>query len=98
MYELRNREAGPIDYDVRLDLVNREEMLFKSIYHMSLSTIAHFHTNPYGHPSRCHAVGAPLERKFRRHIRRWPGVAAHLASLRSNLVRYGRLLGGRHRA
>jgi hypothetical protein len=26
MYELRDREAGPIDYDVQLDLMEREEM------------------------------------------------------------------------
>ena len=26
MYELRDREAGPIDYDVQLDLAQQEEM------------------------------------------------------------------------
>jgi hypothetical protein len=26
MYELRDSEVGPIDYDVRLDLANHEEM------------------------------------------------------------------------
>jgi hypothetical protein len=26
MYELRDREAGPIDYDVQLDLMERDEM------------------------------------------------------------------------
>ena len=50
MYELRDREVGPIDYDVKLDLEKYEEMVIWKRFFITFSFIAHFRTNPYGHP------------------------------------------------